>query len=85
MASPVTGGGISVGRFQQLFILAIKNGKKQPDEWAAFAWSILAAQNQRVIKEGKVLEKPEENLAELTEQARLFGDSQLPVMKQLIF
>ncbi|MBF0205165.1 MAG: methyltransferase, partial [Desulfamplus sp.] len=83
-ASPVTGGGIAVGRFQQLFLMAINNGKKQPDEWAAFTWNILTLQNQRVIKDGKVLETPEENLAELTAQAQIFADKQLPVLKQLI-
>ncbi|MBF0302632.1 MAG: class I SAM-dependent methyltransferase [Desulfamplus sp.] len=84
LASPITGGGIAVGRFQQLFILAINSGKKQPDEWASFAWNILASQNQRVIKDGKVLEKPEENLSELNDQARIFADKQLQVMKQLL-
>ncbi|MBF0467527.1 MAG: methyltransferase regulatory domain-containing protein [Desulfamplus sp.] len=85
LASPVTGGAVAVGRFQQLFMLAINNGKKNHDEWAAFAWNILAAQNQRVIKDGKVLEKPEENLEELTEIARVFAQRQLPVVKQLIY
>jgi len=30
LASPVTGGGITVNRFQQLFLLALSQGKKQP-------------------------------------------------------
>ncbi len=30
LASPVTGGGVAVGRFQQLFLLTISQGKKQP-------------------------------------------------------
>ncbi|MBF0389139.1 MAG: class I SAM-dependent methyltransferase [Desulfamplus sp.] len=84
LASPVTGGGVAVGRFQQLFMLAINSGKKLPDEWASFAWSVLSAQNQRVIKEGKVLESAEENIAELKDQAQKFADSQLAVIKQLI-
>jgi len=33
LASPVTGGGVSVSRFQQIFIAAIAQGKKQPNEW----------------------------------------------------
>ncbi len=84
LASPITGGGISVGRFQQLFMLAINNGKKHPDEWAAFAWNILSSQNQRMIKDGKVLEEPKDNLSELTEQANIFVDNQLPIIKQLL-
>ena len=53
LASPVTGGGVTVGRFPQLFLLAMAQGKKQPADWAAFAWNILASQGQRIIKDGK--------------------------------
>lgn len=83
LASPVTGGGITVGRFQQLFLLALGQGKKQPAEWAKAAWQILAAQNQKLVKEGKTLESAEENLAELTAQAQTFAEKQLPVLKVL--
>jgi len=83
LASPVTGGGITVGRFQQLFLLALTQGKKQPAEWAQFAWSILAAQGRRLIKEGKTVESAEENLAELTSQAQTFAEKQLPILKAL--
>jgi hypothetical protein len=83
LASPVTGGGISVNRFQQLFLLALSQGKKQPTEWAQVVWTIIAAQGQKLVKEGKTLETPEENLAELTEQAKEFAEKQLPVLKAL--
>ena len=83
LASPVTGGGISSGRFQQLFLLARSQGKLQPDEWAAFAWSILAAQGQRLLKDGKTLESEADNLAELTAQANTFAEKQLPILKAL--
>lgn len=83
LASPVTGGGIKVDRFQQLFLLAMSLGKKQPVEWAKFASDILDTQNQRIIKNGKALETPEENLQELTIQAQFFADKQLPIMKEL--
>ena len=83
LASPVTGGGITVGRFQQLFLLAISQGKKQPAEWAVFVWQLLAAQNQKIIKEGKTLESSDENLAELTAQAQIFAEKQLPILKAL--
>ena len=81
MASPVTGGGLPVGRFQQLFLLAIAEGRTEPSEWAAFAWSVLQAQGLRLIKEGKPLETPELNLAEFTEQAQNFAQKQLPVLR----
>lgn len=66
LASPVTGGGIATGRFQQLFLLTKSQGKKQPSDWARFAWQVLNQQGQRIVKEGKTLEAAEENLAELT-------------------
>lgn len=83
MASPVTGGGISVNRFQQLFILAMHQGMKQPVEWAQFVWQLLAAQGQRLVQEGKKLETQEENIAELTIQAETFADKQLTILKAL--
>ncbi len=42
LASPVTGGGVAVSRVQQLFLLALRQGAKSPDEWAKFAWDALA-------------------------------------------
>lgn len=83
LASPVTGGGISVGRFQQLFLLAYKEGKKLPAELAQAAWGTLAQQGQKIIKDGKPLEDAEENIKELNAQAIIFIDKQLPILKAL--
>ena len=83
LASPVTGGGILVLRFQQLFLLAKRHGKKQPAEWAQFVWQLLASQRQKIVKDGKTLETAEENLAELTAQAQTFAEKQLPILKAL--
>ena len=83
LASPVTGGGILVNRFQQLFLAAQQQGKKTPQNWAQSAWEILSSQGQRLIKEGKPIESAEENLRELTAQAQLFADKQLPILEQL--
>lgn len=83
LVSPVTGGGHQLDRFQQLFLLAITQGKKQSDEWAAFAWQVLALQNQKLIKEGRTLETADENLQELKVQAARFAEKQMPIMKAL--
>ncbi len=83
LASPVTAGGVALNRFQQLFLTNIAQGKKQPAEWAQAAWQVLAAQSQKLVKEGKTLESPEENIAELTAQAQTFADKQLPILKAL--
>lgn len=83
LASPVTGGGIAVNRFQQLFLACITQGKRQPAEWAQYVWHLLSAQGQKLVKGGQTLETPEENLAELTTQVEEFSKKQLPILKAL--
>lgn len=83
LASPVTAGGITVNRFQQLFLLALRQGRKSPDEWARLVWDHLQALGQRLTKAGKALETAEDNLIELTAQARDFANQRLPILKAL--
>lgn len=83
LASPLTGGGINVGRFEQLFLTAIGQGSKQPTEWAQYALDVLMPQGQRIIKDGKTLETPEENRAELESQALAASTTTIPVLKAL--
>lgn len=84
LASPVTGGGgVNAGRFNQLFLLALRSGPKTADELARFAWDILEAQGQRVAKDNKALETPEENLSELQLQAGEFLEKRLPLLHRL--
>jgi len=81
LASPVIGGGVPVGRFQQLFLLARSRGCEQPAEWARFTRDLLAGQGQVLVKDGKPLAAPEENLAELTARAVAFAREQLPILR----
>jgi hypothetical protein len=83
LASPVVGGAVSVSRFQQLFLKSIKAGRKTPAEWAADAWKPLLAQGQRLIKDGKTIEKVEDNIAELKTIAEDFNANRLSIMKAL--
>ncbi len=83
LASPVTGGGVAVSRFQQLFLMARKSGCSQPEEWAEFAWRVLSGQGQRILKDGRVLEKDDENLAELQSFANEFALKRLKVLEVL--
>jgi hypothetical protein len=83
LASPVTGGGVPAVRFHQLFLLGRAKGAKTPEDWAKFAWDALVAQGQRVTKDGKAFETPEENIAELTAQAKDFAEQRLPLMTAL--
>jgi SAM-dependent methyltransferase len=83
LASPVTGGGISVARFHMLFMVARQQGKQTPREWARFGWELMKLQNHRVSKAGQVLHTEEENLAELEQHARTLAEKVLPMLKGL--
>lgn len=83
LVSPVTGGAISINRFQQLFLLARNQGKKMPEEWTEYVWAHLNLLNQRLTKEGKTIESVDENIAELNRQAKEFSEKRLPILKAL--
>jgi len=83
LASPVTGGGIPVNRFEQLFLVARDRGLKTPIDWANFAWDLLNAQNQKLVFAGKVIASPEDNVAELCRQATIFERKRLPMLTAL--
>ena len=83
LASPVTGEGISVNRFEQMFLSARARGLKTPSKWAQDAWSKLKELRQSLIKDGKVLENEEDNVAELTRQAHVLTEKRLPILKAL--
>ena len=81
LVSPVTGGGIPVGRFQQLFIHSLQNGKQTPDEWAQETLDLLLMQGQRIVKDGVTIDDKEQNLVELKKQAAEFAEKRLPILK----
>lgn len=83
LVSPVTGGGFNVNRFQQLFLLSIAQGAKQPAEWAQYVWQTIAAHGEKLVKDGKVLDTAEENLGELIIRAERFLERHLPILKAL--
>ena len=83
LASPVIGGGLESNRIKQLFMLAIKNGKKTPEEWANYAWQILSVQGVKLILDGKTIESDEENLTMLLSQANEFSIKDLALLKSL--
>ena len=83
LASPVTGGGIGVSRFSQLFLLAQRQGLKNPEEWARFALDLVLQLKQRLLKEGKPLDRPEDTFNELVGQAKAFAEKELPILKAL--
>jgi hypothetical protein len=83
VASPVLGGGLFLSRIHQLFLLAAKQGRKEPAEQAKFAWRLLESQGKRLIRDGKNVESAEENIAELTKRARDFGNKRMPMLSAL--
>jgi SAM-dependent methyltransferase len=83
LGSPVTGGAVIVRRIQQLFLMALQQGKKKPEDWAEYVLQILNAQGQTIIKEGNPLNAYEAQLVELTYQANEFAFKQLPILKAL--
>lgn len=83
LVSPVTGGGIPVTKFQQMFILAYIQGSKKPAEWAQYAWGCLQAQSEKLVKEGKPIESEAENIQELNQQALEFQTEKLNLLKAL--
>lgn len=83
LASPVTGAAIHAGRFDQLFLLAFKSGKKDPSEMAKFLSEILKSQGERLLKNGVEFASENELLTELTDQAKIFFFTKLPIFKAL--
>ena len=83
LASPVTGGGVPVGQFEQMFLGARSRGAQTPADWASAVWNDLEKQNKSVIRNGLLLEGAEANIKELAAQAKAFSDNRLPQLIRL--
>jgi SAM-dependent methyltransferase len=83
LASPVIGGGVQVGRFEQMFLGARARGYKTASEWATDAWQTLSKQGQAIIKDGEILQGPEANLRELDAQAQALAGKRLEILQRL--
>ncbi len=83
LASPITGSAIESNRIYMLFLRSINAGGRNYAKWVEETWAILSMQNQRLIKEGKAIEKIEDNIAELNRQAEAFEKEVLPLYKAL--
>lgn len=81
LASPISGMGVAASRMEQLFLAALTAGEPTPAGQAQRTWEVLARQNQHLIKEGKTLATPAENIAELTRMAQAFNDRRLTALK----
>jgi ABC-type Fe3+ transport system substrate-binding protein len=61
----------------------LQHGKNKPEDWAEFVAQILASQGQTIVKEGKAIETAEEQLTELTKQAKEFAVKHLPILRAM--
>lgn len=84
LVSPLTGAGVFVNRFEQLFLSGLRNGIRRHEELARQAWEPLELQGQRILKDGKPLESMQENIEELELRARIFIDHKVPLLKALM-
>lgn len=82
LVSPMTGGGVSVSRFEQLFLLARSQGLDS-SKWASFAWKSLSALGQKLIKDGELVKTDQENLDMLTANAQVFAGRRLQILQSL--
>jgi hypothetical protein len=81
--SPVTAGGVPVARFEQVFLLGLEEGRKaQANDLADYGWLILSSLNQRLRKDGEIIQDPEENLKALRATAAEFLE-RLPALRAL--
>ncbi|MEQ9360056.1 class I SAM-dependent methyltransferase [Coleofasciculus chthonoplastes] len=79
LASPTTGSGIDISRSEPLLLLA----HLRQENPVQFIWNILQVQGEKLIKDGKHLDSPEANQAELKEQIQRFKETRLPLLKRL--
>jgi hypothetical protein len=83
LASPVSEGAVRVPRIQQLFLLSLIEGKNSAQDMAEWVWGIFSSQSEVLVKDGKRLNSPQENIEELTSLANSFLKESLPLFRSL--
>ena len=80
LASPITGGGVPLSRFMQLFLAAQIARHEDPVSWA---WDKMRKTGQRLRKDGKILESDQENKAYLGEMFEEYLNKHSPALQHL--
>lgn len=83
LASPLTGGGVPVSRFHQLFLGEVHRGVEQPKLMAKALLTLLKSQGVRLLKENQPIETDKDMLKELERQASSFLADYLPIYRIL--
>lgn len=79
LACPATGGAVGVDRVEQLFLRALATGLEPPQS----AWAVLEEAGHRLLRDGRLLETPKQNLMELDERWQRFQQRRLPLLRGL--
>ncbi len=82
LASPLTGGGVTANRVQQLFLTATRHGMQTPTAYAEAAWQ-WAGPTLRLRVDGKLLETTDEIRKALLRQAEIFIARDLRLFRTL--
>jgi hypothetical protein len=83
LASPLTGSGVSLTRYDLLFVLALRHGNTTPDAIARFVWGILGAQGIVFRRGNDVLTTAEDNIQHIAGVVEGFLSTRLPVLLRL--
>lgn len=80
LAAPLIGAGVGANRFEQLFVRALLQQQTDPANWV---WSLLKAQGQKIVLDGKAIESDEDNLGELRKRFAAFETKRAPIFRRL--
>jgi hypothetical protein len=70
-----------VSRLEQLYLLGLQSGIETFADLASYTLNLLNAQGDKVLKESKDLETPEQNIAEIESQIFVFKEKKLEILK----
>ncbi len=82
LVSPVTGSGLSVGRFSQILLHARDKGARSVDEYERVLATVLAERGEHLAKDGVLLDDQEAQ-KERRAIAENFAQTQLPLLQSL--
>lgn len=83
LASPVTGGGVTVHPLMQLFLLAASQEGSTPEDWAKFVWQIYAERGEKLVHNGKPIMSDEDNFNHMKQLSSAFAKEYYPILQSL--
>jgi len=83
LASPVIGGGVYANRYEQLAILGLKDADFDPVKQARRTCALLIKQGQKLTKNARPIEEPEQMLAAIHRAMEQFREKRLPIFRAL--